>query len=173
MNDVVLFTDASVNPKLNIGYGAWLIVPREGLLLDNLKTRVKVKRFENTSSTKLELQTLLWAIDEIKKVKKDCKITVYTDSQNITGLRRRRDRLEKNNYLSRKNKPIKNYKLYCKFYGMIDELDIKFIKVKGHKISTQKDEIDKLFTLVDRASRNALRCSVVGKKKSPGVLSSD
>ena len=34
---------------------------------------------------------------------------------------------------------------------------IEFIKVKGHKVSKEKDDIDRLFTLVDKASRNAVR----------------
>ena len=82
---------------------------------------------------------------------------VYTDSQNIIGLQARRARLEQNQYQSKKNKPIKNHELYKEFYRMIDLIDIGFIKVRGHKVSNQKDEIDRLFTLVDRASRNALR----------------
>jgi ribonuclease HI len=40
---------------------------------------------------------------------------------------------------------------------MTDTLDCEFIGLRGHKASHQKDEIDALFTLVDRASRNALR----------------
>ena len=40
---------------------------------------------------------------------------------------------------------------------IFDQLDYEFIKVKGHKKSNQKDDIDRLFTMVDRASRDALR----------------
>ena len=82
---------------------------------------------------------------------------VYTDSQNIIGLPGRRDRFEQNDYRTKKNNRIKNYKLYQKFYKKVDQLDCEFVKVRGHKVSTQKDKMDRLFTLVDRASRNALR----------------
>ncbi|MCD4719443.1 MAG: ribonuclease H [Desulfobacula sp.] len=155
MADLILFTDGSVNPQSNIGYGAFLAVPEDGLSLESLKMSVKVRRFEHTSSTKLELQTLLWALSDVQELGR--RIIVYTDSQNIIGLPGRRDRLEKNNYRSKKNRRIKNYKLYQKFYRIIDQLDCEFVKVRGHKVSNQKDEMDKLFTLVDRASRNALR----------------
>ncbi|MDA3788678.1 MAG: ribonuclease H [Desulfobacula sp.] len=155
MADLILFTDGSVNPQTKIGYGAYLAVPEENLSLDLLKTKVKVKRFEQTSSTKLELQTLLWAIGDIQALGQ--RVMVYTDSQNIISLQQRRDRLEKNDYQSKKNKRIKNYKLYQEFYRIIDQLGCEFVKVRGHKVSNQKDEIDRLFTLVDRASRNALR----------------
>jgi len=60
-------------------------------------------RFEQTSSTKLELQTLLWALGETITLANgdDMTLTVYTDSQNIIGLPRRRARLEQNNSYSR------------------------------------------------------------------------
>ncbi len=155
MTTLKLFTDASVNPQSKIGYGAYLAVPPEVLCIEALKTRVKVKKFDRTSSTKLELQTLLWALTGVQK--SGCKIKVYTDSQNIIGLKARRTRFEQNNYQSKKNKPIKNFKLYQAFFKIIDQLNCEFIKVKGHKKSHQKNESDKLFTLVDRASRKALR----------------
>jgi len=155
MNELILLTDGSVNTRLKIGYGAYLAVHEYGLSLDSLRARVKVKRFENTSSTKLELQTLLWALRDIQAL--ESKVIVYTDSQNIIGLPGRRERFEQNNYRSKKNRRINNYELYQEFYRMTDQLNCKFVKVRGHQVSDQKDDIDRLFTLVDRASRNALR----------------
>ena len=155
MKELMLFTDGSVNTKSKIGYGAYLTVAERGLSMDLLKTQVKVKRFEHTSSTKLELQTLLWALNDIQEVR--LKVIVFTDSQNIIGLQGRRDRFEQNSYYSKKGKRLNNYKLYQEFYKIIDQLDCQFVKVRGHKVSHQKNDIDNLFALVDRASRNALR----------------
>ena len=155
MDELFLFTDGSVNTQSHIGYGAYLAVSELRLPLDSLMARVKVSRFEHTSSTKLELQTLLWALGDIHALGR--KVTVYTDSQNIMGLQRRRDRLEKNEYFSKNNKRLNNYELYQEFYRMIDLLDCEFVKVRGHQVSNQKDDIARLFTLVDRASRKALR----------------
>ena len=155
MDELMLLTDGSVNTRSNIGYGACLAVSECGLSLDLLRARVKVRRFEHTSSTKLELQTLLWALRDIQAL--EGKVIVYTDSQNIMGLQGRRERLEQNNYRSKKNRRLNNYELYQEFYRMTDQLNCQFIKVRGHQVSNQKDDIDKLFTLVDRASRSALR----------------
>ncbi len=155
MNELMLLTDGSVNTQSNIGYGAYLAVSEYGLSLDSLRECVKVRRFEHTSSTKLELQTLLWALTDIQTL--EGKVIVYTDSQNIMGLQGRRDRFEQNDYRSKKNKRINNYELYREFYRMTDQLDCEFVKVRGHQVSNKKDDIDRLFTLVDRASRNALR----------------
>ena len=155
MDELMLLTDGSVNTQSNIGYGAYLAMSERELSLDSLRACVKVRRFEHTSSTKLELQTLLWALRDIQSL--GGKVIVYTDSQNIMGLQGRRERFEQNNYRSKKNRRLNNYELYQKFYRMTDQLNCKFVKVRGHQVSNQKDDIDRLFALVDRASRNALR----------------
>jgi len=40
---------------------------------------------------------------------------------------------------------------------MTDPLDCEFVKVRGHRVRDKKKNIDKLFALVDKASRKALR----------------
>lgn len=154
-NSLFLFTDGSVNTKSDIGFGAYLLVPENELFSDGLQSKVKLKRFENTSSTKLEIQTVLWALSEVGDF--EGKIILYTDSQNIIGLPGRRERLEKNNYYSKQNRLITNWELYQAFYRLTDVLNIEINKVSGHKKTSTKDNIDKLFTLVDRATRNAVR----------------
>ncbi len=88
---------------------------------------------------------------------KNFKIIVYRDCQNIIGLNERRGRFEKNNYMTSKGSVIKNHELYKDFFKRLDPLDCEFIKVKGHKKASVKNEIDEIFTLVDRAARTALR----------------
>jgi ribonuclease HI len=155
MDELLLFADGSLNTQSNIGYGAYLAGSERDLSLDSVGTLVKIRRFEHTSSTKLELQTILWALSDIQAL--GCKVILYTDSQNIMGLQGRRDRFEQNDYRSKKNKRLNNCELYQEFYRIIDQLDCELVKVRGHQVSNQKDDIDKLFTLVDRASRMALR----------------
>ncbi len=155
MKKIKLFTDSSVNPQEKIGFGSFLILEEKEISFEEMKKNIKIKRFENTSSTKLELQTFLWALDEIND--KNTIIEVYTDCQNITGLQDRREKLEKNNFQTSAGKLINNHELYKDFFEKIDELNLIFIKVKGHKKNSLKDEIDTIFNLVDKASRNALR----------------
>ena len=160
MKKIKLFTDSSVNPQEKIGFGSFLLLNNdETKAFEDLKKDIKLKRFENTSSTKLELQTLLWALDEIED--KNIIIEIYTDCQNIIGLENRRDKLEKNHFYSTSGKLMNNHELYKNFYEKLDKLNLTFIKVKGHKKNSLKDEIDNIFNLVDRASRNALRENIV------------
>lgn len=153
MNTTFLFIDGSVNTKTKVGFGAYLIVD------STQKTEetpiIQLKRFENTTSTKLELETLLWALDEIQV--KNQKIKIYTDSQNITGLPNRKFKLEQNNFYSGNGKQLNNHELYRAFYKIIKTLNFEFIKLEGHSVSTKKDGLDKLFMLVDKASRKATR----------------
>ena len=137
MDELMLFTDGSVNTQSNIGYGAYLAVSERGLSLNSVRPSVKVRRFEHTSSTKLELQTLLWALNDIQALGR--KVILYTDSQNILGLQGRRDRFEQNDYRSKKNRRFNNYELYQEFYRMTDQLDCEFVKVRGHQVLNQKD----------------------------------
>jgi ribonuclease HI len=146
-----LFTDGSVHPPSGIGYGAYLAATDM-----QSDPEVQLKRFENTHCSQLEIETLLWALHELQPK----AVTVYTDSQTIIGLPGRRARFEERNYLTRKNTPVKHADLYREFFRLTDLIDCTFVKVKGHKASSQKSEIDRLFTLVDRASRQALRSDV-------------
>ena len=154
-----IFIDGSVNNQLKIGYGAYLVVSELGAAIESLKDTVRVKRFEHTNSTKLELQKLLWALSEPIDLDSgsDMVLTVYTDSQSIIRLPGRRTRLEESNYFSSKNNQLNNYELYQEFYRLNSSLTCEFVKVIGHQPSSKKHEIDKLFSLVDQASRRALR----------------
>lgn len=154
-NELLLFTDGSVNTKSGIGCGAFLLAIENEFIAHELMPKVVLKRFENTSSTKLEIQTVLWALSEIGKI--DRKLILYTDSQNIIGLPGRRERLKKNDFYSKQNRRITNWELYKDFYRLTDELNIEVRKVTGHKRTSTKDHIDRLFTIVDRASRKAVR----------------
>ncbi len=147
---LLLFTDGSVNTKLRVGYGAYLALS-EGQ--QSLTGHIKLKRFEDTSSSKMELQTLLWALSEISAP----EVISYTDSQNIVGLNSRRKKLEENDYFARNGKRLMNHELYRQFYQLTDNLNITFTQVKGHAPANSKNHIDMTFSLVDRASRKALR----------------
>jgi len=156
LNDkLLLFTDGSVNTQRKVGCGAHLLVNAENESDLSLGDWVKTKQFANTSSTKLELQTLLWALGKIRETSR--KVIVYTDSQNIVGLASRRTTLEQNDYHSANNRVLNHHELYRTFFEITDLLDCDFVKVEGHMPGRDKGYYDQLFSLVDRAARKALR----------------
>ena len=159
MNKIILITDGSVDNKTHIGFGAYVAIENVETPAVDLIAKVKTRQFENTSSTLLELQTLLWAIDDgiFSNKEKTIKLIIYTDSQNILSLLTRRKKLEQRDYYTNSGKQLKNANLYQHFYNIIDRYDCHIIKVDGHKPQHEKNDIDKIFTLVDKASRLALR----------------
>lgn len=156
---LLLFLDGSVNNQLKIGCGAYLLLDENDVLEISIASLIKVKTFENTSSTKLELQTLLWALDEIPATGK--AVVIFTDSQNIIGLPARRSALEEDGYRSSKSNLLNNHELYRAFFKVTDELDCEFVKLKGHQPSRYKVQEDRLFSLVDKAARKALKALIL------------
>jgi ribonuclease HI len=174
MPNLHLFTDGSVHTQSKFGMGAYLLLSDINTPIESLQDKVNFKAFYNTSSTKLELQTLLWALNTVSESKpyKGSILTIYTDSQNIITLPARKSRLELNNYISRNHKQLANAELYQEFYRLSDykpqntskdsansyaSNKYTFVKVKGHKISSKKSQIDLLFSLVDQVARRRLR----------------
>jgi hypothetical protein len=77
MSDSALFTDASLHVKLHCGVGAFLVLPAAVLDLPGGRSaaagffdRLRFQRFAATSSTAIEVQTALWALESYRK---DCK----------------------------------------------------------------------------------------------------
>ncbi|MCW3786947.1 ribonuclease HI [Plebeiibacterium sediminum] len=158
-NPVYLFTDVSVNPKSKIGYGAILYTEDVNQSIEELKSQVKLNQFTDTSSTKLELENLLWGLSLVTE-KGFSKIIVHTDSQNVLSLLNRRKRLEDNNYQTKGNKQVNHHQLYKAFFEFYDTYHIEIVKIKGHQPGRDKSTLESIFTLVDRASRQALRKGV-------------
>jgi ribonuclease HI len=152
---MLLFTDGSVNVESKVGYGAFLFVPESEIGCDNLSKRVELQGFEDTSSSKIELQILLHALN--KRELGEFELTVYTDSQNIVRLLERRTRIEKAGFRAKRGELLNLHNLYKAFFEIVDKLNCKFVKLKGHQPSRNKDELEKVFTIVDKASRRALR----------------
>ncbi len=155
----MLFTDGSVDTKTGIGFGAYLAVKDMELPLTDLKAQVKIKQFANTSSTTLELQTFLWAIDDelLLGTEKTMRIAIYSDSQNLVGLPARRSGLEQRDYYAANGKRLSNTDLYQQFFKCVDQRNCQFFKLDGHKPQCAKSHLDRLIALVDKSSRSALR----------------
>ena len=162
--DFVLFTDVSVSPRLKLGVGAYVIVPASFLEAPSgvigrpeITGRLKVRRFEDTSSSRLELQTVLWALAENRQVPHG-SLTIYSDSQCVSGLIKRKPRLLAEGFLSKKtNQELANAPLYRAFCDFHDELGFHVVKVVGHSRSRTHDTVHRIFSFVDKEARKVLK----------------
>ncbi len=168
MNSFALFTDVSLDPRRKLGVGAYLVVPASFMEVpphsierSAVAGRLVVKRFEDTSSTRLEVQTVLYALEDFRnELKGTGQVTlhVYSDSQCVAGLLARRQGLEDKGFISKgKNRQIANASLYSKFYELHDELSFDVIKVAGHTRSCSHDTVHRIFSCVDREVRQELK----------------
>jgi ribonuclease HI len=180
MNDIALFCDVSLNPILKLGVGAYLVVPAallesepHSIEVSQITDRLVMRRFEGTSSAMLEVQTVLWSLEEYFNGLKDSKsgkMRVYSDSQCVVSLLKRRPALEAKDFISRRtNRQLKNTLLYRRFYEYHDELGFEIIKVTGHSRSCSHDTVTRIFSLVDRNVRKVLNlwiCEFGRRKRS-------
>jgi ribonuclease HI len=166
MHNYTLFSDVSVNPQMKLGMGAFWLLPLPLIELqengiENLlqySNLVKSKLFENTSSTKAEFQTLLWALNEIENILiAPFKLTICTDSQGITSLIARKHKLISTNFIKNGDEQIRNAELYMEFYKKQELLNFEIVKIKGHSPKSKKDNLQLIFTLIDRKVRKELR----------------
>ncbi|MBT0665877.1 ribonuclease H [Geobacter pelophilus] len=163
----VLFTDGSVNPQQRLGVGVCLLLPAAFLEsslsepdLNELAMRCQYRRFTDTSSTQLELQTLLWGVsiyrEQIAPVERG-GLRLYTDSQCIVGLAGRRERLEKHGFSAvHSRRPLSNSALYRAFFAAGDELGFEVVKLAGHCRTAAQDNVQQIFAAVDRCARREL-----------------
>jgi ribonuclease HI len=167
MNSFALFTDVSLNPQRRIGVGGYLLVPVSFLAAaphdiaqGEVTARLKTRWFAETSSTKLELQTLLWALENSREELSGSafgSLLVYTDSQCIAGLLRRRAGLINGDFVARRSgRTFINASLYRAFYEAFDRLGFKVLKVQGHSRASSHDTVQRIFSFVDREVRKAL-----------------
>lgn len=164
IKDFALFTDASVSPGLKLGVGAYVMLPASLLETSSgvikrpeITGQLKVRRFEGTSSTRLELQTVLWALTEVRLAPQG-SLTIYSDSQCVSGLLKRKRRLLAEGFISKKtDQELGNASLYRTFYKFHDTLGFRIVKVAGHSASRAQDTAHRIFSFVDKEARKALK----------------
>lgn len=176
---VTIFIDSSYNPGRRLGVGGFLCIPNcpdEVLANKNVLEElyapdaVKIRIVEHTTNTRLELQTLLWALEslkldnETKTFEKMGSITIYTDCRTAVDLLRRRKRLESVHYLSkRKGTTLVNADIYKSIFTLYDQLSPKLVWIKGHTSEKDRIGIQRIFSEVDRLVRNRLRSYIACK----------
>ncbi len=132
------------------GWAAILFVGEKKILLYGSQGETTHQRMELTAAVKSieHLQTL-----ELT----DPIISIYTDSQYLADLPRRKNKLLLAGLTTKKKLPLPNADLIHQILGYLDTLSLKFIKVKSHEKYTGYENYNRE---VDKLSRKIVRDSV-------------
>ena len=126
-NAIIIYTDGSCNPKH--GVGAWASL----LFVDESKV-VLTGTEEQTTHQRMELQAVIKSFEYLAKANLLQRVMeLYTDSQYVTGLSRRKVKLKASGFMTKKNVPIRNSDLVRILIEYSEMMNVHFIKVKAHQ----------------------------------------
>jgi ribonuclease HI len=127
------------------------------IISDGREKKILQGQGENTTHQRMELLAVIKALDHAKTHHRESSIHLYTDSQYVTGLFDRKEKLKQYNYTTKKKNVLGNADLIEMIFSLEEELQITFTKVKAHgKVSTEEN----LNREADLLSRKIVRAQV-------------
>ena len=132
---IKIYTDGSC--LNNPGDGGWAAI------INNGGEVLKISGSEkNTTNNKMELMA---PISALKKINKDKKVEIYTDSKYVKlGITEWIHKWTKNNWQTSKKENIKNKELWVELYELTKSFEISWIWIKAHAGNTLNEEVDSL-----------------------------
>ena len=132
---IKIYTDGSC--LNNPGNGGWAAI-----INDNDEI-IKISGGEkNTTNNKMELMA---PINALKKIDKDKKVEIYTDSKYVKlGITEWIHKWTKNNWQTSKKEDVKNKELWIELFELTKSFEINWIWVKAHSGNILNEEVDSL-----------------------------
>jgi ribonuclease HI len=174
---LLLFTDAATSPQACVAVGAFLCLTPLELdeyaefthtgLSAKLAGSIAYNTYASKKSTWSEIQTVIDALYHIQKNFPPGKhIEIYTDCQTLCDLMQgRKEKLEKNNFITRTGKVLQNADLYKELFAITEKFKIRIFKIKGHAATMNRLTIhEKIFSILDKLSRKKLRSLLINEK---------
>lgn len=136
MPAIEVFTDGACSG--NPGAGGWGVILRYGEVEKELSGGE-----ENTTNNRMELTAV---IEALKALKKECDITIYTDSRYVMdGVQEWMPNWKLNGWkTTNKKSPVKNVELWQILDSLLSKHKIKWVWVKGHNGHPENERVDKL-----------------------------
>jgi len=134
---IKIYTDGSC--LNNPGDGGWAAI------INDDQEILKISGGEkNTTNNKMELMAPIGAL---KKIDKNRKVEIYTDSKYVKlGITEWIHKWRKNNWQTSKKENVKNKELWIELYELTKSFEINWIWVKAHAGNTLNEEVDFLAT---------------------------
>ena len=132
---IKIYTDGSC--LNNPGNGGWAAI------INDDQEILKISGAEkNTTNNKMELMAPIGAL---KKIDKNNKVEIYTDSKYVKlGITEWIHKWKKNNWQTSKKENVKNKELWVELYELTKSFEINWIWVKAHAGDALNEEVDLL-----------------------------
>ena len=132
---IKIYTDGSC--LNNPGNGGWAAIINENEQILKISGSEK-----NTTNNKMELMA---PIEALKKIKKNQKIEICTDSKYVKlGITEWIYKWKKNSWQTSKKENVKNKELWVELYELTKSFEINWVWVKAHSGNTINEEVDSL-----------------------------
>lgn len=135
MQEVEIFTDGGC--RGNPGIGGWGALLRFGEVEKELSGSA-----QETTNNRMELTA---AIEALRALKRDCKVTLTTDSQYVkNGISQWMPNWKRNNWKTAAKKPVKNQDLWQALDEALSTHEVHWQWVKGHSGHAENERVDML-----------------------------
>lgn len=123
---IEIYTDGSSHTQKLIGAWAAIIYYNESKII--IKQVVV-----NTNHNRMEIQAVIQAIKFVDtNYSTNIPIIINSDSQYVVNLVDRKEKLKKNEFITKKGNPVKNLDLVITLIDQIESHEITFNKIKAH-----------------------------------------
>lgn len=120
-------------------------------------TKLNTLIIDERNNIRAELYSIIYTLQNLEN-NIDQVITIYTDCHAISSLLCRKEKLQRNKYLSsRTGKLLSNADLYSIFFSLCEVFQPNIVRVKGHTRKHERDFIDTNFSHLDQLVRKLLR----------------
>ena len=156
MNEIYVYTDGSCHTQLLIGaWAAILLIAGQRIELSGIEN--------NTTHNAMELMAVIEAIEYLSEHYPSLPtINIITDSQYVSGLFAREERLSSSGFITKKGNEVRNTNLVKRLYDLNAKHQLHFTKVKAHQKSGEAENIN---VEVDVLVRGVMRMEVDRRSK--------
>lgn len=136
MPEIEIYTDGACSG--NPGAGGWGVILRCGAVEKEFSGGE-----QETTNNRMELTAV---IEALKALKKECRITLYTDSRYVMdGINQWMPNWKNNGWrTTNKKSPVKNVDLWQQLDALAARHQIKWVWVKGHNGHPENERVDAL-----------------------------
>ena len=148
---ITIFTDGSCHAQLKTGgWASIILIEDEKIVLEGTTL--------NTTHQRMELTAVLESLKYLaQKGMIQEEISIYSDSQYVVDLMKRKKGLLMANYLTKKSKPVRNTDLVKELVEFMSLSNIHFVKIRSHqKLSDPESRLNREVDVLSRKNMRSL-----------------